>query len=272
VGRAPLTAFIVLTFVLSWLAWLPLVASGATVRPGQLPTHFVGLVGPAVAAVVVAALTGGLPRLWARVTRWRVALGWYLLAAVAPVAVLAVALAVEAAVGAGQPDLAGLRRYSGLPELAIPVVYVLVLLGNGFGEEIGWRGCALPLLQRRHGPIGATALLTVVWAAWHLPQFAVLETYRTMSVMVVPGFVLGLFAGAVVFTWIMAQTDSVLIAALFHASYNMVVATRVGGDLTASISTTVVMAGAVVLLWRQVSARRVDRPGPLQPTPRSVAA
>ena len=37
------------------------------------------------------------------------------------------------------------------------------------GEEPGWRGFALPRLQRRHSPLVATLMLGVVVAAWHLP-------------------------------------------------------------------------------------------------------
>lgn len=271
IRRHPLATFVTLAFALSWLAWLPLVVSDATVRPGRLPTHFVGLAGPAVAAVVVAAGTGNLSALTRRILRWRVSPWWYALVLGGPALALAVAVAVEALAG-GVPDLAGLRRYSGLPELPVALVFALVLLGNGFGEEIGWRGFALPLLQQRHDAIRATAILTVIWATWHLPQFAVLETYRTMSAVVVPGFVFGLFAGAVVFTWIMARTDSVWIAALFHATYNMTTATQVGGELTAAVTTAAVVAGAIVLLRRQVAAHRAGTAGPLDPSRRPAGA
>jgi membrane protease YdiL (CAAX protease family) len=38
-------------------------------------------------------------------------------------------------------------------------------------EELGWRGVALPLLQRRLRPLGAAIVLGVVVALWHTPAF-----------------------------------------------------------------------------------------------------
>ena len=55
--------------------------------------------------------------------------------------------------------------YTVLPALAI------TLLIGPLGEEFGWRGVALPLLQRRCTPLWASLILGTIWGAWHLPAF-----------------------------------------------------------------------------------------------------
>jgi membrane protease YdiL (CAAX protease family) len=61
-----------------------------------------------------------------------------------------------------------------------------------FGEETGWRGFALPWLQRRHGALTAALVITPIWAVWHLPYFLTVATYRGYQPAGYIGFVFGL--------------------------------------------------------------------------------
>jgi hypothetical protein len=102
VRRHPLACFFVLAYALSWAYWLPLAFSGKVVVAGVgSPTQFPGLLGPAVAAFVVTALTqgrSGLRDLVRRMGRWRVGWRWYA-AVAAPIAFFAVAAVVVAGTG-----------------------------------------------------------------------------------------------------------------------------------------------------------------------------
>ncbi|HEV8652864.1 MAG TPA: hypothetical protein VG276_26620 [Actinomycetes bacterium] len=87
--RHPLACYFALAHTISWACWIPLVLAHRTVRAGSAsPTHFPGLVGPAIAAfVMTAAVQGrtGIRDLAARIGRWRVAPRWYLVAVATPV-------------------------------------------------------------------------------------------------------------------------------------------------------------------------------------------
>jgi hypothetical protein len=61
VRKHPLVTFFVLAYSLSWAYWIPLALAGVRVAPGSRSTHFPGLLGPAVAAFLVAGVTGGRP-------------------------------------------------------------------------------------------------------------------------------------------------------------------------------------------------------------------
>jgi uncharacterized protein len=82
-------------------------------------------------------------------------------------------------------------------------------LHTAVGEELGWRGFALPRLQARHGPIGASVRIGVAWALWHLPLFVLLADYDNAGTDVVSVvsmfaiFTAGLTSGlSVIQTWL----------------------------------------------------------------------
>ena len=87
------------------------------------------------------------------------------------------------------------------------------------GEEIGWRGFALPRLSARFGLARASLLLGGLWAVWHLPQFYIADadTYH-QSFLVWSAQVVAM---SVTFAWLYARTGgSVLLVMLLHAAIN----------------------------------------------------
>jgi len=256
VRQHPVGSFVVLAYALSWAYWIPLAAQGAQVSPGGSVTHFPGLLGPAIAAFVIAALCGGsvdvaeLLRRTLLVSRPSVRFVAYSLS---PLGFLLLALVVAWIGGGAIPSLSDFGLYSGLPALPFPVVLLLVMLFSGYGEEIGWRGFAIAPLQKRFGPVKGTLVLAVVWAGWHVPAFWFVEGYRAMGVAgLIGGFGLGICAGTIVLARILNRTDgSVLAAALWHATYNLTSATAAGRGLVGAVTTTCVMVWAGWILFRE---------------------
>lgn len=186
--RRRLTLFFILAFLISWLIW-PL----ALLNPESSPmTPF----GPAVAAVLVAALAEGkegLLRLLRQLGRWRVPARWYLLAFGLPCLMVAAAAALTVAGGAPAP---GLGPNPGWFMLVGTFAVTLVLAG--LFEELGWRGYALPLLQQNLTALAAALLLGVVWALWHIPELASDPTQQRPPVP----FLLMVVAQSVLLAWI----------------------------------------------------------------------
>jgi membrane protease YdiL (CAAX protease family) len=250
VRRHPLGSFYVLTFLLSWGYWIPDAISG-----GHL-SHAPGLLGPMLSAFVVTAVTqgrAGVRDLAARMVRWRVGLGWYLWA-LAPLAVAVAAAAVVSVGPAGFPELAAWARMQGFPAAGLWGTWVLILLVNAYGEETGWRGFALPRFRQRHDQLQASLLLFIPWALWHAPTFFLDTGYRGIPLFLLPGLLLGLFAGAVVLTWLYEGARcSVLIVALWHLSLNVGSATTAGeGAVSVAVSMVVIVLSIFITrAWRR---------------------
>lgn len=249
-----------LAFALSWGWWLPMIAQGQVVRAGQgWPTHLVGLAGPAVAAVVMTAATGGrraLQDLGRRAVRWRVRPLWWLVVAGA---LLLALLGYAAPLWGGRaPSFRDLGTYSGAPtpdavHFVLLLAYVLVV--NGFGEELGWRGFLAHHLLPRHGRLRSSTVVWVVWATWHLPLFFVVESFRQFGLFTAVGWLAGLWFGSYFLTWLYeSAARSVLVVAAWHTAYNFSTATEAAAGAAAAVSSTLVMAVTAFLLVR--SARR----------------
>jgi membrane protease YdiL (CAAX protease family) len=113
--------------------------------------------GPSVAALVVIAVISGKPglrRFFQRFLVWRVNPIWYLFifVGVPLIYTAGIALVAGALASFKTPSVTGL--------LLLPVLYLyIVVLGGPLFEEPGWRGLALPRLQRRWAPLAAAVVL-----------------------------------------------------------------------------------------------------------------
>ena len=142
--------FTISAIAISWICWLPLVASDRQighVSPSVAPLLIMlGTFGPLFAAVsMVARVSGfrGLATFMGQALRWRVGVQWYLMALAAPALIRIVVLYVHVLKGASFPDLSDTSRW-----LAIPGTFIAVLLiGGPTGEEFGWRGFLLPRID-----------------------------------------------------------------------------------------------------------------------------
>lgn len=215
-----LVRFVALTFLLSWGAFLPVVL-GLLPIERILPLAAVSIIGPSVAALVLtwrADGRGGVRRLFARFVRVRVSLRWYA-AALLPVGLGLLGWWVLRTTA----DAGPLGQFGGdVGILPLPVIVALFLvssLGSGaLGEELGWRGYALPRLQAHFSAFGSSLLLGTVWAVWHLPLFAFTDAGTTIPF----GWYLPrVVAISVLLTWVFNHTrGSVFHAVLLHGAAN----------------------------------------------------
>jgi uncharacterized protein len=251
---ARLLTFFLLAYGISWALWAPLLlARWGWIAPPVSPyLHLFGSLGPALAAVILTAREGGrdaLRGLERRVSRARGVGAWLLIAGVGPFALLLLALVV-ARLGRGEwPALPQLGRSPEYPELPAAAYFAANILFYGFGEEIGWRGYALPRLQRRHGALTAAALLSVGWALWHLPLFAFGPSLSRMGPAEILGWYLSLLTGAVLLAWLYnSSRGSLLVVAVFHGAMDIAFNASDFGPLSTALGALVTLFGVAVVV------------------------
>jgi membrane protease YdiL (CAAX protease family) len=255
-ARRPLAAYLVLACAASWAWWLPMALTGSVARPGVgWPTHLPGLLGPALAAVVVTALVDGRPGLvdlGRRLVRWRVG-GWLWAVVLGTASLALVNVIVLAAMGRPLPPLSAFERYTGIGSVGLVAVIAVAFVVNGLGEETGWRGFAAHRLLRNRRPLYTSFVVALMWAFWHLPLFWVVESFRSFGPVMVVGWLIGLLAGSIVLTFLYrCAGESILLVAAWHTAFNLTSATEATRGLGAAMASTVVMVAALVIAIRWV--------------------
>jgi uncharacterized protein len=258
-ARHPVVTFIVLAYTISWLCWLPLLADRQDIVGWSASTylHLLGGLGPAIAALVVTAAVagraGGLDLLRRAVT-WRGRLRWLALALLGPLALFGVAIVVARVVEGTWPDLGRFGASTEYPALPLVVFWLVNLLFYGFGEEIGWRGFTQPTLGRRGSALRAALVVSVIWAAWHIPLFGITATYRAVPAIGFVGFFLSILAASLVLAWLYLRSrGSILVVAVFHAVCDIATTTPTTTALIPTVMGAVITVAALAVipsLWR----------------------
>ena len=263
-----LLAYFAWTFVVAWALWgaaFLLSPDAAASRVGQL-LFLPGVFAPGIVAVWLtwrARGASGVRALLGRLFIWQVRARWYVFA-VGYMAAIKLATALVHRVLTGT-----------WPPFGSDAWYVIVggtllswiTLGQS-GEEVGWRGYALPRLAERYGLRLGSVILGVVWAVWHLPLFFIpaVETYGQSFLV----WAMGVMALSVTFAWVYANTNgSLLLTMLLHAAINqslgIVSGALPGADNAFSLTTSLPGWITLALLWLTASYFLIRMP----PLPRA---
>lgn len=243
-GRRPWPVFLILAYGITWAVQIPvylfLVPRGITptnegnfltlTSGGMDPGTAIAVLllcfsfGPSIAGIIVIAFESGragLRDLFTRLLKVRIPSKFMLFALLFPIvlSVLAVALGWFMS-GMGSLD------YRFLVPLALAVPFLLFLIVcTGLAEELGWRGFALPYLQRSRTAERASWVLGIAWGLWHLPSVVLLPLMTgaaslPQALFSVVGLTIGVVGYTIVLTWFYNNTDSLFWIVILHGYAN----------------------------------------------------
>jgi membrane protease YdiL (CAAX protease family) len=240
--------FFAVTYAVTWAFFIGAVSASSGLRVSLILT---GSFAPSLVAVALTARSSGGPAVRAllgRLLEWRVGIRWYVFA-------LGYMAAIKLTVAVLYRVTQHRWPHFGPHSVATILVLIVVagIIGGPLGEEIGWRGYALPRLTSRLGLAPASLLLGLVWSCWHLPLFF-LSVGGDQFGQSFPTYLLQVTALSVAMAWLMGNTGgSLLLAVLFHSAINQtkdIVPSSVPGAQHAwALSGSTVAWLTVALLW-----------------------
>ena len=235
--------FFAVAFVLAWGTWIPLFKGYAL--PKQIA--FIGLFAPALAAIVTAAVWDGVHEVRSiarRLTQFNLPFRWCLFSALIMPALYLLgigALRIFKIGGAGP-------LFTGSSAAFIAAGFLWLVFVTS-GEEIGWRGYALPLLLEHYPrPVLVAVGLGFIWGVWHLPLYLV----PGQSAMRLPLFLAFTTLQSVLYTLVFLRTHgSLLPALLLHAGTDIAPRIFQLGQLPSAfwLIVNVILGVIAITLW-----------------------
>jgi uncharacterized protein len=270
--RYSLSMYFLLTLGLTWLLWVPAAllffpegseAESAFAMP-VVVVQTLGAALPSLVALILIRLLYGkqqLRELFGRVRIWRGDKCWYAIAILLAPLLAVCSIGIRAwldedfAVAPTSP-LGEIEAEIGIVGLllTLPLMFVGLLFSSPILEEFGWRGFALPKLQRRFNALASGSILGVATGLWQAPL--ILAGGESL-----PPYLLGAVGTSILMTWIVNSTGgNLLMAILFHGSLTvaLTVLNPGGQDLVLPILTLVV-ASLVVLRYGARNLARQPR-------------
>jgi uncharacterized protein len=252
VVRHPVLAFMLISVGIGFAtAAIPPIVD-AEILPFGLPLHgvFMSLGAGLAAFLVTSALSGraGVADLTRRSVRWRVPVRWYVIALLSvPVGATLISLVIYGSQALATPS-------GGWPRALAEVAAVFVLqLVFQLAEEIGFTGFLQHHWQDRYDPMKLTLYVALLWAVWHIPDHFAEEGWGVEALISAPVIfaieVVSLFFARAIFVWFYNRTgSSVLLVAIFHASFDAAINQLSYDVVPASNTARFLIFSAVIIL------------------------
>ncbi|MEM3365993.1 MAG: type II CAAX endopeptidase family protein [Candidatus Methanomethyliaceae archaeon] len=210
--------YFALVLLIAGLAYSPWVLSSYGMFPPDyvFPLMIVGGASPTLAALIIARMEfgkKGADYLFLQFSLKGFQRRWLILSVLLPPALSASAVLLWIASG-GVYSLDFMKSVEFFP----------ILLSNflvNMWEEVGWRGYALPALQRKYSTLASSLIVGVFWALWHAPHFAVRDSVMAVNYHNFAFFFMFMLIFSISYTWIYNSTKGSLFSvSLYHASTN----------------------------------------------------
>jgi uncharacterized protein len=211
VKRSPVMAYFVLIFSVEWVLVLTL----SRITPPMLAL-LIGSWLPDCIGVFITGISAGrlgLRELFSKVILWRIGLRWYATAILLPAIMAWISIGLYTIINHNLPDFA--------PSNQLFLVFLGAVFTGALGEELGWRGTALPRMQTRWSPLISSLILGFLWGLYHLPSF-LLSGLPLKNMPLIP-FMISALGLTIIVTWTFNHTKgSLILVFLYHFSFNFI--------------------------------------------------
>lgn len=265
-----LWSFFILTFLLSWLVWLPgVLITNHYIKPSEFVIQLDSIlkrIGGVIPSLVALFLiykeqgNSGIKALISRVFKLRLGYWYFPIFLIIPVP-LVLAHFINTLFGHPFPTTQILSE----PWMILPLFLVFLILVAG--EEFGWRGFALDKLQTKWSAFTSSIILGSIWAIWHIPMFLSNGFGHHDLQLPFGQLFLTLVLVSILITWLQNNTGSLAPAFILHAFLNLSGEvlplidknTKTQGNYTQWIFTNLLCAIVVILVLKHWGIRTLTR-------------
>ena len=208
-----LFSFILITYLISWLLWLPLFF----MEESNILLIVVGGFGPLIAAFIMTLITDNNIKKWlGKIFNFKIKFKLYVFVLLYPLIFYGLISILLYITGNTFTPAKEISLFSYIMNLI-----AMLILGGG-QEEVGWRGYALPKMIKKYKPLTASFILGLIWIGWHLPLFFIKDSAQAGLPFI--WYIINTLAFSIILTWLYIKSNySVIPAMILHAGMNMAV-------------------------------------------------
>ena len=218
INKNPFLVFCIMVFTISWGVLLLIAGpDGFPVSEQQVVTLGMAiLIGTSVTGVILSSVTSGFKNLLSRLFKWRIGLGWYLVALlIAPLATILTVSLLSIFSAEFFPNI-----FNSNERINLLIMALVAGLTVGIFEELGWTGFAVPTLLKKHSIVNSGIVVGLIWGIWHFPLFWQLDSFTSFTAFLL--LLVQLFSWLppyrVLMVWVYKNTESLLLVILMHTS------------------------------------------------------
>lgn len=224
-NKKKIVTFILITYGVSWLIWMPNVIGHHFGNHWVVSSwfHLAGGLGPFIGALSTTLIFEKKLGLKQYITeKFKLpSLKWVLFGIGMPILIFLIPYLLIGLMKGDWVDLSQLGINSKVPTSNPALVWLIWCLFYGLGEEGGWRGFLFPELSKSYKERTAALLTVTVWMPWHLPVFFYDKDLSNMGLMGIIGWMVGLTFGAMLLGWLVKQGKwNLWPVILWHGTFN----------------------------------------------------
>lgn len=221
-----LILYFFLAFTTTWsFSAILILSKFEIIKPVPAWLHSFTAYGPIISAFLITYIfrgTPGIKSLFSGIIKWKIGFWWLAFSALSIIFIFIISAFIVFLITGETINWSLIGKLENLPNYGILAAYLFALFNSGIGEETGWRGFALPRLQKSFNAFQSTIILSIIWAFWHLPFFFYMPDFTRWGIASFPGAIIALIIGGLILTWIYNSTrGSILAVALWHSSYDL---------------------------------------------------
>jgi len=214
--KYPVISFVLITYLFSWILWMPLVLLGENLSINPTFLIILGGFGPFISAIFLTRLTkakGSVISWLKHIFSVRLNYKWYLFSFTLPLLAGVLTVLFYGLLNQQAVDTSLMSPFS-----VYPILLAFIFLLGGGQEEPGWRGYALPQLLKKYSPFIASIFIGIMWTFWHTPLFFVEgSAQHNISFF---WYLVNTIAISIIVTVLYLKVQNVIPAMILHAGLN----------------------------------------------------
>jgi membrane protease YdiL (CAAX protease family) len=213
--------FFSMTYAISWIIWIPIALSSNNIllfHISPFPGIIIGGMAPSLVGLILILEEQGISgtkSLLGRLFQWKVNIRWYIFVLCIPAVIISTSIIINSIFANVPINISTIGDW----RIILITFIVTLFIGGPIGEELGWRGYALPKMGETRKPLLASLIVGLGWGLWHLPLFWINGSLQADIPVI--WFIVSILAESVLYTWIYTSTGgNLFLMVLFHTSIN----------------------------------------------------